>query len=167
MLKMTGDLLEAIDGLEADVVEGYVVRPVAHAGALVFYEEARALAPVYSGPAQKRVRPGQLKNAIYRVFNRDKPDSGRASYSISWNAVAAPHGHLIENGHWLVKKRKGRKRRIRWVPAQSFIRRAFDRAPDAVEAMQRRARERVAEVLKKTVVDDFGNEVAAGGDHGS
>ncbi|MHA6885721.1 HK97-gp10 family putative phage morphogenesis protein [Ralstonia pseudosolanacearum] len=165
MLKMTGDLLAAIDALEADVVEGYVVRPVAHAGALVFYEEARALAPIHRGPAQKQVRPGQLKNAIYRVFNRDKPDSGHASYSISWNAVAAPHGHLIENGHWLVKKQKGRKRRIRWVPAQSFIRRAFDRAPAAVEAMQRRAREKVAEVLKKTIVDDFGNEVEVGGGH--
>ncbi|CAJ0717678.1 HK97-gp10 family putative phage morphogenesis protein [Ralstonia mannitolilytica] len=164
MLKLTGDLMEALDGLEAEIVETHVIRPVAHAGALVFYEEARALVPVYHGPEKKGVRPNQLKNAIYRVFNRERPESGHASYSVSWNATAAPHGHLIENGHWLVKKRGGRKRRIRWVPAQSFIRRAFDRAPDAVQAMQRRAREKVAEVLKKTVVDDFGNEVTVGGD---
>ncbi|CBJ43538.1 hypothetical protein C2I33_08620 [Ralstonia solanacearum] len=162
MLEIDGDLLAGLDQLEGDI-EAHVVRSVAHAGAVVFYDEARALAPVYRGPEKEGVRPGQLRDAIYRAYADDRSSEGHAYYRVTWNAKKAPHGFLIENGHWLVRKRRGKKERIRWVPAQSFIRRAFDRAPAAVSAMQDRAREKVAQVLRRTVVDDFGNEVAVGG----
>jgi hypothetical protein len=162
MIELKGDLFSGLDQLAADIEE-HVVRSVAHAGAVVFYEEARVLAPVYRGPEKEGVRPGQLREAIYRAFADQQSSAGRAVYRISWNAKKAPHGHLIENGHWLVRKVNGRKERLRWVPPHSFIRRAFDRAPAAIEAMRERAVLKMAEALRRTVVDDFGNEVVVGG----
>ncbi|WP_275760835.1 HK97 gp10 family phage protein [Ralstonia pseudosolanacearum] len=161
MFELNGDLLGGLDQL-ADDIEEHVVRSVAHAGALVFYEEARTLAPVYRGTEKKGVRPGQLREAIYRAFADQQSTAGQAVYRISWNAKKAPHGHLIENGHWLVRKVNGKKERLRWVPPHSFIRRAFDRAPAALEAMRERAVQKMAEALQRSVVDDFGNEVAVG-----
>lgn len=162
MIEMSGDLLGALEQLESDVQE-HVVRSVAHAGAEVLYDEARLLAPVYSGPPKEGIAPGQLRNAIYQVYAKGLSTPDHAVYEISWNHFKAPHGHLVENGHWLVRKVNGKKVRVKWVPAHSFIRRANDRADAAVEAMQRRAADKLAQVLRKTVVDDFGNEVPTGG----
>ncbi|KWW37898.1 phage tail tape measure protein [Cupriavidus metallidurans] len=102
-LSLSGDLQAALDRLEAGMKER-VLRPAAHAGALVFYEEARRLAPVYDGPEKKGVKPGQLRNAIYRVFSESKSGETQKIYEVSWNAKKAPHGHLIERGHWRVNK---------------------------------------------------------------
>lgn len=159
MFELSGDLLAGLEQL-ADDVEEHVVRSVAHAGALVFYDEARALAPVYRGTEKKGVRPGQLRDAIYRAYAERQSTAGAAVYQISWNTRKAPHGYLIEHGHWLVRKVDGKKKRVRWVPPHSFIRRAFDRSAAAIEAMRNRAVQKMAEALRRTVVDDFGNEVA-------
>ncbi len=159
MFELNGDLLAGLEQL-ADDVEEHVVRSVAHAGALVFYEEARTLAPVYHGTEKKGVRPGQLRDAIYRAYAHRQSTAGAAVYQISWNTKKAPHGYLIEHGHWLVREVGGKKKRVRWVPPHSFIRRAFDMSSAAIEAMRDRAVQKMAEVLQRTVVDDFGNEVA-------
>lgn len=156
-----GELFAGLEQL-ADDIEEHVVRSVAHAGALVFYEEARTLAPLYRGTEKKGVRPGQLRAAIYRAYADQQSTASEAVYRVSWNAKKAPHGHLIENGHWLVRKVGGRKKRIKWVPPHSFIRRAFDRAPEVLEAMRQRAVEKMAQALRSAVVDDFGNEVSVG-----
>lgn len=161
MIKLQGDLAATLEGIASEVQE-HVVRSVAHAGADVLYGEARQLAPVYSGPAKTGVKPGQLRDAIYQVYATQQSTPDLAVYEISWNHFKAPHGHLVENGHWLVRKIDGKKVRIQWVPAKSFIRRANDRASDAVAAMQRRAAEKLQQVLRKTVVDDFGNEISLG-----
>ncbi|WP_296228586.1 HK97 gp10 family phage protein [Ralstonia sp. UBA689] len=160
MFELHGDVLAGLEHL-ADDVEEHVVRSVAHAGALVFYDEARNLAPVYRGTEKKGVRPGQLRAAIYRAYAEEKSTAAEAVYRVSWNAKKAPHGHLIENGHWLVRKVAGRKERIQWVPPHSFIRRAYDQAPAALEAMRQRAIEKMAQALRRSVIDDFGNAVAA------
>lgn len=165
-MKMTESPLAALERLQEDVKQ-HVVRPAAHAGALVFYEEVRRNAPVYQGEAFTRkngvkVTPSQLRNAIYRVYVKDKSDESRAFYQISWNHTKAPHGHLIEYGHWIVKRRNGVKVRVGRAPAIGFVRRSFDRAQAAVDAMRERAAERMQEVLRRTVVDDFGNEVDVG-----
>ncbi|WP_020201870.1 HK97 gp10 family phage protein [Cupriavidus sp. WS] len=172
MMNLEGDLVAALQQLDEDV-QKHVVRPVAYAGAKVLYEEARIRAPVYQGGAFTRkngveVKPGQLRDAIYHVFSEDQSSDLHKIYEISWNASKAPHGHLLENGHWLVRGKLGRgntgpPRRIKWVPAVPFIRGSFDRAPAAVEAMQQRAIEKMQEVLTRTVVDDFGNEVTVVG----
>ncbi|MDF3837150.1 HK97 gp10 family phage protein [Cupriavidus basilensis] len=155
-MSFSGDLLEGLRQLESDMKE-HVVRPAARAGALVFYEEARRLVPVYSGTARTGIKPGQLRDAIYHVFSEDKSSELVKVYEISWNARKAPHGYLIEYGHWRVNKliqvngrwmaTSERLEKPVWVPGAAFIRRSYDQAQIAVAAMQKRAAERTAEVL--------------------
>lgn len=141
-----GDLQASLDRLEAGMKE-HVVRSAARAGALVFYEEARLRAPVYAGSPRKGVKPGQLRDAIYHAFADDKSGEAVKIYRISWNPKKAPHAHLIEYGHWIVQRVNGQKVRKGRVPAIPFIRGSFDRANDAMRAMQERAAERTAELL--------------------
>ncbi|UXC37190.1 HK97 gp10 family phage protein [Cupriavidus gilardii] len=160
--KFDGDLAGDLDELEDQLVKD-VVRPIARAGALVFYEEARRLVPVYKGAPVirkngRKTTPGQLRDAIYHVYSKSESTDVRAAYQVSWNATKAPHGHLVEYGHWRVNKLV--KTPTGWiatterlethvrVPAVGFMRRAGDRAEAAIEAMRKRAAEKVAEVLK-------------------
>ena len=147
-MQLSGNLRESLEKLEAGMKE-HVVRSAAHAGAKLFYEEARLRAPVYDGKAKKGIKPGQLRDSIYRVFSEGKSSDTTKIYEVSWNARKAPHGHLIEYGHWLVRGngKLGPAQRIGRVPAIPFIRGSFDRAQDAINAMRDRATERTAEVL--------------------
>ncbi|RLK45949.1 HK97 gp10 family phage protein [Cupriavidus plantarum] len=170
MIEWSGDdLVATLQQLEEDVQER-VVRPIAYAGARLLYDEVRLRVPVYEGRERKNIRPGQLRDAIYHVFAEDQSSDLAKFYEISWNASKAPHGHLIEYGHWIVRGKVGRgnagpPRRVGWAPAIPFVRSSFDRAPDAVRAMQARAVEKVQEVLSRKIVDDFGNEVPVGDKH--
>lgn len=51
-------------------------------------------------------RRGQLKEAIYLAFDgrRSVLNAGHYVYQVSWNAKKAPHGHLVEFGHWMAYK---------------------------------------------------------------
>lgn len=42
-----------------------------------------------------------LSNAIYLVYDEDASTKVQFTYKISWNAKKAPHGHLVEFGHWM------------------------------------------------------------------
>ncbi|WP_416046680.1 HK97 gp10 family phage protein [Cupriavidus basilensis] len=171
MIELQGNLLEGLREIE-EGVRDHVVRSVAYAGAKVLYDEVRRQAPVYTGKERKGIKPGQLRDAIYHVFSESLSTDMRAMYEISWNASKAPHGHLIEYGHWIVRGKVGKgnagpPRRVGWAPAIPFVRRSFDRAQAAVSAMEARAVEKMQEVLSRTIVDDFGNEVAVGAKHGN
>jgi len=161
-LTFDGDLGAALANLEERLISE-VVRPVARAGALVFYEEARQLVPVYQGAPIKRkngvqTKPGQLRDAIYHVYADQMFTDHHAVYRVSWNARKAPHGHLVEYGHWrtnrIVRTATGwaaTSERLATpvrVPAVGFMRRAGDRAEAAVDAMRKRAVEKIAEVLR-------------------
>lgn len=117
----------ALDRLGNGVKE--LARPAAQAGAQVFYDEVQLRVPVskeartYKG---KRYEPGTLKRSIYQAFSVDNSKDGRATYHISWNAKKAPHGHLIENGHWTKVTGKYGPLQPKWVPAHAFIRPSFD-----------------------------------------
>lgn len=130
---LEGDLLADLEGL-ADAIEQRAVRPAAHAGAVVFYERARELAPLYTGPATKGIKPGQLRDAIYRVFSESKSGDDLKLYEISWNHSKAPHGYWMEYGN----SRHGPK---------PFIRPAFDFYERALAASRKRAAEVAAEVI--------------------
>lgn len=135
MLESTleGDMLASLAQF-ANAIEERAVRPAAHAGALVFYERARELAPVYVGPDKKGIKPGQLQAAIYRVFSEDKSSGTVKLYEISWNHTKAPHGHWMEYGN----SRHGPK---------PFIRPAFDYYERALAAARKRASEVTAEII--------------------
>lgn len=49
------------------------------------------------------ITPGLLKSSIYIAYDERQhvlnPSAYR--YTISWNSKKAPHGHLIEFGHWM------------------------------------------------------------------
>ena len=130
--EMNGDPMEGLNRF-VEAIEERVVRPAAHAGALVFYERARELAPEYLGPLKKGIKPGQLRAAIYRVFSEDLSNDDVKIYQISWNHTKAPHGHWMEYGN----SRHGPK---------PFIRPAFDVYERALEASRARARSLISEI---------------------
>ena len=43
---------------------------------------------------------GLLASSIYLVFDKQASSGSVYNYKISWNAKIAPHGHLLEFGHW-------------------------------------------------------------------
>jgi hypothetical protein len=75
------------------------VRPAAQAGAEVLYQAARA------NVAKIERRSGRLAGSIYQAYSRSESDRDTATYYVSWRTNGnggprAPHGHLIEHGHW-------------------------------------------------------------------
>ena len=118
MARGANSLISPVDlsGLESlfeelgDVADE-VARPAAQAAAQVFYNEAKS-----NVTRIKRVS-GNLADAIYQVFSQDNSGPGIATYHISWNAGKAPHGGLVEYGHWqryvVVNTKKGPRNAIR------------------------------------------------------
>lgn len=86
------DLKSLLDDL-GDAAEE-AARPAAQAAAQVFYDTAKA-----NVSRIKRVS-GNLADAIYQVYSQDNSGPGLATYHVSWNARKAPHGGLVEYGHW-------------------------------------------------------------------
>nr|WP_193569955.1 HK97 gp10 family phage protein [Luteibacter jiangsuensis] len=141
-----------------------LARSMAVASGTVYRDEAKLLAPEETG---------LLKGAIYLAFKDDRSNNDHVTYSITWNAKKAPHGHLVEFGHWRYNKiinghaqkslREGLKRGRGpedhvgpgaldvpvWVPAHPFLRPAFDLASTrATAAGIARGRERLPELLR-------------------
>ncbi|WP_367847005.1 HK97-gp10 family putative phage morphogenesis protein [Rhodoferax sp. WC2427] len=110
------DLLAQLDALGGGLQA--TVRPVAQAGAQVFYEEVRLRAPVgtkvhgYKGKP-KAFAPGNLRDAIYQVYSKDRSVEGKAYYQISFNRKKAYYGGFVEHG-------------TAKTPAQPYIRPAYD-----------------------------------------
>jgi len=89
------------------------VRPAAQAGAEVLYQAARA------NVAKIKRKTGRLAASIYQAYSRSASDKDTAVYYVSWRTDGrggprAPHGHLIEHGHWryyvVVRDESGRLR---------------------------------------------------------
>lgn len=107
---------DAVTGVD-DIIKGLgklmeIREPVARAMGVamgkVVRDEAVARAPELK-PGQEghdNQRRGQLKEAIYLAFDgrRSILNAGHYVYQVSWNAKKAPHGHLVEFGHWMAYK---------------------------------------------------------------
>lgn len=76
-----------------DAVEG-ATRPAAQAAAQVFYERVEA------NVAAIGYVTGNLRQSIYQAFSAAHSGDGIATYHVSWNHKKAPHGGLLEHGHW-------------------------------------------------------------------
>lgn len=70
------------------------VRPAAQAGTQVLYEAVKLNVSKIG-----RVS-GNLAESIYQVYSRDHSGPLTATYHVSWNHKKAPHGGLVEYGHW-------------------------------------------------------------------
>ena len=86
---------------------------------------------------------GLLKDSMYVAFNAKATTDTVFVYSVSWNRVNAPHGHLIEFGHWRPYAviyspkfgwRTDKSRKLpgngKWVPAHPFLSVAYHVAKD-------------------------------------
>lgn len=148
------DFSSALAGLERLAGEARVslARSMAVAGGQVFRDEAKLRAPVETG---------RLRDSIYLAFRDGKSTDQQVMYSVTWNSKKAPHGHLLEFGHWqpykVVRKPDGSYVSVKsqplpapkWVPARPFLRPALDAAMSrAREAMLKRGSERLAELLR-------------------
>ncbi|MDQ2139584.1 HK97 gp10 family phage protein [Alcaligenaceae bacterium B3P038] len=142
-LRFNGNLIADLDRL-SEGLKAKVFRPVAHAGSIVYYDEARRLVPV---------KTGTLHDSIYRVFAEDLSDATTFVYEVSWNHSKAPHGWLVENGHLYAVMEDGQKVLKQTQPV-GFIRRAGDRADEAVKAMEKRAAEKIGELIAQSVTAD-------------
>lgn len=82
-------------------------RPSAYAMARVLYDQTKDNVDRIVGQALYGEPRGVLKDSIYHVFSKDRSTTdqggGRAVYHVSWNHAKnkAPHGHLVEFGHWM------------------------------------------------------------------
>lgn len=94
-VQMTFDLaaLNRVVDRIADGI-GDAVRPAAQAGIQVIYDDAK------SNVRRIGRKTGNLEKAIYQAFSDQRSiDKKRATYAVSWNKRAAPHGGLVEFGH--------------------------------------------------------------------
>lgn len=105
--------LSALESLFDDLgdVAEEAARPAAQAAAQVFYDAAK------SNVARIKKVSGNLASAIYQAYSQDNSASGLATYHVSWNHSKAPHGGLVEYGHWqryvVVNTKKGPRNAVR------------------------------------------------------
>ena len=167
----TFDIADALNGLDKLGAIGYkLARSMGVAAGEALRDEAKLRAPV--GKAEDTaagggsIVPGSLRNAIYLAF-RDKDSTNvRVKYSVSWSAKKAPHGHLLEFGHWqpytvvLTKNgwrtttsfRAGGPKRI---PAFPFLRPAYESLmPRLRSIMVDRGRARFPELIRDQLIPE-------------
>ncbi len=97
----------AFAGLDALVAKSKAAtRPAAQAGAQVLYNEVKVRVPVsdqeHVNKKGEVISPGALRDSIYQVYSERNSHEylSRSTYHISYNAKKAPHGWLVEFGHW-------------------------------------------------------------------
>lgn len=139
-----------------------VLRSAAYAGAKVLYDELHLKVPV---------KKGVLKKSLYHWWDKKRSRTGLHIYMVGPNKQEARHWSNVEYGHWRynkalpggkgwmkskVKKGKGPQTHGGpgalpspiWVPASPYLRPAWEaRKADVLKAMQRRAGERLREVM--------------------
>lgn len=128
-----------------------LARSMAVAGGEVLRDEAKARVTTHKGV---------LANAIYLAFREAYSTDKEVQYAVTWNKSKAPHGHLVEFGHWqiyaVIRKPDGsyitdKRRKLatpKWVPAHPFLRPAYEAAATRAQAaMVKRGRERLPQLL--------------------
>ncbi len=150
-------VMAGLDKLTSPQFRESLGRSMAVAGGKVFRDEAKRWVPVESG---------LLQSAIYLAYRDGESNANVVKYKVSWNAKKAPHGHLVEFGHWqpykVVMRADGTwftdvtqpLPQPKWVAAKPFLRPAYDVASrEAMNAMMQRGRERVPELLREMYND--------------
>jgi hypothetical protein len=119
----------------------------------VLRDEAKQLAPI---------KEGVLKDSIYLAFKEGRSNGQEVVYSVTWNHLKAPHGHLIEFGHLRVNEvirlddgtwrfTTTRLPEPKFVAAHPFLRPALDSAGKrAAQAGIERGRRRLPELLRES-----------------
>lgn len=143
--------LKGLDAIASPKMKESLARSMAVAGGKVLRDEAKRWVPVESG---------RLQSSIYLAHRDTRSGESQQVYSVSWNSKTAPHGHLVEFGHWQTNVRyQGSDGQWhtgpalpapKWVAAKPFLRPAQDVAgDDAIKAMIQRGKERLPELLRE------------------
>ena len=135
-----------------------LARSMAVAGGEVLRDEAKARVNTHNGV---------LDAAMYLAFRERYSTDQEVRYAVTWNKRKAPHGHLVEFGHWqiypVIKKPDGtyvtdKRRKLaipKWVSAYPFLRPAYEAgSARAQAAMIQRGRQRLPELLAGQEVRD-------------
>lgn len=111
----------------------------------VIYEEARANVRDSSKPhyfygknskksgTKYLFNPGNLRNAIYRVFSPEKSSDTLKMYRVSWNHTKAPYGAMVEFG-------------TSRAPARPFMGPSLSRLDDAITAGKKQMAAKLDEI---------------------
>lgn len=138
---VSGDLLASLARFELAITEKVLFTGAATM-ARVIYDEVK----LNTTAPKLGTKTGNLNSAIYWVKSPEESTPVSKVYKISWNKRKAPHGHLIEFGHFMpykvVQLRNGdwitlKNRPLaspKFVAARPFIRPAFSRMPEAIKA---------------------------------
>lgn len=155
----TSDVLAGLDRLAGPIAYS-LARSMGVAGGKVIRDEAIARCPVgidkWYGQSKT---PGLLRSALYLAYRENASTPERVVYGVTWNSRKAPHGHLVEFGHWqrfeVARDPQGDwytttipLEHPRFVAATPFLRPALDaKGAVAVQAMLDRAKVRLPELL--------------------
>ena len=152
------DFSSAFAGLDklAGPLKTKLARSMGVAAGQVYRDEAKHRAPIGDGSDM----PGTLKEAIYLAYSDKRTTNQHVVYSISWNSKLAPHGHLVEFGHWRINQlvpigsgglwvaTTTRLDTPKWMPAHPFLRPAMDAMGSrAGQAAIARGQARLTELL--------------------
>ncbi|WEL95526.1 capsid and scaffold [Xanthomonas phage vB_XooS_NR08] len=105
-----------------------VVRTMTYESAVAVRESAKAFV---------NDETGKLRNNLYVAYSPEESVEGVQTYAVSWRKKAAPHGHLLEFGHWQTHAAyKGKDGEWysskvalvnpKWIPAKPFLRPGYD-----------------------------------------
>jgi len=120
--RLKGDFANALKEAERNISERVLVAGAA-AMAKVIYDD------IQNNPSFPE-KSGLLKSAIYRTLSKDNSTENKAVYHVGVNKRKAPHWHWLEFGNSR-------------IPAQPYIRPAFDKIGEAIEAGKARMAERL------------------------
>lgn len=123
--KLSGNFENALQNLQSEITQKVLFSGAA-AMAKVIYDD------IQNNPSFP-VDSGLLKSAIYRVYSKDNSTDKKITYHVGVNKRKAPHWHWLEFGNSR-------------IPAQPYIRPAFDKIGEAIEAGKRRMSERLKEL---------------------
>ena len=160
-------------------VQSRVMRGAVASAAFVIRDEAKLIAPEYTGPVQAgHPPPGTLKRAIYAArlasqctasveawlvsVRRGKKARNHTSGGVTSNQDAY-YATWVEYGHFTRTPGTTRKEHrlavktgvalsmgAKWVPANSYMRKAFEvKKYEAVEVFRKYVNEKVTELVKR------------------
>lgn len=104
--RTTVDMSQALAGLDKVLqAKESLARTMGAAMGMEVRDEAKIRAPVLQ-PGNEGVDgqvAGTLRDAIYVAYDERRAQIAQETfrYTVSWNASRAPHGHLLEFGHWM------------------------------------------------------------------
>lgn len=134
------DMSEVIAGIKRlHGAKEPVARAMGYAMGVEVRDAAKMLVPVGTDIDGSK-RPGLLKSAIYNAYDDHANVLGadNFTYVVSWNRKKAPHGHLVEFGHWMPYQYRTdyhgsfwtvpipQKRGPKWVSARPFLGPAYE-----------------------------------------